>query len=66
MILGALLLLAGTGYLTDTFARILLTDYAAWEGVLLGVVFLPAFVGELSFAGWLLVGRIGPKERAEA
>ena len=58
-ILGALLLLAGLGYLTDSFARTLLTDYAAYEAVLAAVVFVPALVGELSLGVWLVSRGVG-------
>lgn len=54
-ILGALLIIAAAGYLTDSFAQILLTDYAAVESTMMAVVFVPAFVAELSFTIWLLV-----------
>jgi hypothetical protein len=54
-ILGALLLLAAFGYLIDSFARTLLSNYAAYENVLGMVVLIPAFVGELAFALWLLI-----------
>lgn len=63
-VLGGLLLVAGAGYLVDTLGRTLLADYAAWEGVFTLAVFLPAFVGELSFCVWLLArgGRLGTGE----
>jgi hypothetical protein len=54
-ILGVLLLVAAAGYLIDSFSRTLLTNYADYETVLAIVVFVPAFIGELSFALWLLV-----------
>ncbi len=63
-ILGVLLLVAGAGYLADTFARTLLVDYSAVEGVLIWLVFLPAFVAELSFALWLLASRVGTGKAA--
>ncbi len=53
-ILGVLLMLAALGYLVDSFGRTLLSDYAAYGDLLTGVVFIPAFVGELSFGSWLL------------
>ncbi len=53
-ILGLLLILAGVGYLADSFANILLRDYAAYKDVFLLAVALPGVVGELSFSLWLL------------
>ncbi len=54
-LLGFLLLCAAAGYLIDSFARTLLSDYAQYEALLGLVVLLPAFVGELSFSLWLVV-----------
>jgi len=54
-VLGILLLIAGAGYLTDGFAKVLLPDYAAYEELLGLVVFLPAIIGELAMCVWLLV-----------
>ena len=59
-LLGALLVFAGTGYLIDGFANVLLTNYAAYADVFAMVVFLPAIVGEVAFALWLLVRGVGP------
>lgn len=52
--LGVLLVVAGAGYLTDGFARTLLSQYADYVGLFAVAVLAPAFVGELSFAIWLL------------
>lgn len=54
-ILGFLLLMAGAGYLIDSLAQTLLTTYGDQAGLFASIVFIPAFVGELSFALWLLV-----------
>jgi hypothetical protein len=54
-VLGLLLLVAGSGYLIDSFGRALLSNYADFETLLGMVVLLPAFVSELSFTLWLLV-----------
>lgn len=54
-ILGVLLLAASIGYLVDSFANILLPNYADYESVLMLVVFVPAFVAELSLSLWLLL-----------
>lgn len=63
-VLGILLMIAGLGYLTDSFGRALLSNYAEVENLFLLVVFLPAFIGEVSFCLWLLVKgvRIQPAE----
>ncbi len=52
--LGFLLLVAAGGYLADGFGRTLLADYARYENVFLLAVFVPAFIGELSFCLWML------------
>lgn len=59
-LLGGLLLVAGVGYLVDSFARTLLVDYAQVQPVLDMVVFVPAFVAELSFCLWLLLKGVRP------
>ena len=53
--IGVLLLLAGVGYLTDSFAQFLLTNYAAYQDMFMLVVVVPGVVGELSFTVWLLL-----------
>ena len=54
-VLGILLLVAGTGYLIDGFARTLLSRYLEYETAFALIVFAPAFIGELSFGLWLLI-----------
>lgn len=54
-VLGALLIVASSGYLIDSFARFLLPTYDNYEAILTLVVFLPAFIGELSMCLWLLL-----------
>lgn len=54
-ILGVLLVVAAVGYLIDTFAYILLPNYAAYELLLGIVVFAPAIVAELAMCLWLLI-----------
>lgn len=54
-ILGVLLIIAASGYLIDSFASFLLPTYDTYEAILALVVFLPAFIGELSMCLWLLV-----------
>jgi len=46
---------AAFGYLVDGFGRTLLASYVDYEAVFSIVVFAPAFLGELSFALWLVV-----------
>lgn len=53
-VLGGLLMLAGLGYLVDSFANILLPDYADHKELFLMIVALPGVVGEFSFSIWLL------------
>jgi len=53
-VLGLLLILAGLGYLIDSFANILLPNYADHEELFLMIVAIPGIVGEFSFSVWLL------------
>ncbi len=50
-ILGVLMYLAGASYLVNSFALLLAPDLAS---ALFPAILLPAFVGELSFALWLI------------
>lgn len=61
-ILGVLLIVAALGYLSDSFARFLLPTYDAYEEIFTLVVFLPAFIGELSMCLWLLVKGVTVKQ----
>ncbi|MFP4436507.1 MAG: DUF4386 domain-containing protein [Chloroflexaceae bacterium] len=54
-ILGILLMLASLGYLVDSFAHVLLPNYADYAAIFTLVVFTPAFIAELSLALWLLL-----------
>ncbi len=54
-ILGVLLIVASLGYLIDSFANVLMPNYETYEAIFALVVFLPAFIGELSMCLWLLV-----------
>ena len=54
-LLGILILIASLGYLVDSFANVLLTNYADYADIFILIVFLPAFVAELSLALWLLI-----------
>ena len=53
-ILGILLVFASLGYLIDSFANFLLPSYADYEMIFVFVVFVPAFIAELSFCLWLI------------
>lgn len=54
-ILGVLLLIAGAGYLIDSFANILLPAYNNYKDIFTMIVLLPGIIGELSFTIWLLL-----------
>ena len=53
-ILGGLVMLAGVGYLVDSFAYITLANYADYETVFVLIVAIPGAIGELALATWLL------------
>ncbi|MGD8279090.1 MAG: DUF4386 domain-containing protein [Gemmatimonadota bacterium] len=59
-ILGILLFVAAAGYLTDSFAQVLLPGYGDLAGIFYVVVFAPAFIAELSLCLWLLFRGVGP------
>lgn len=61
-LLGAVLVAAGAAYVMDTFAHVLLANYADYQSVFLALVALPSVVGELGFTIWLLA-RAGRGER---
>lgn len=54
-VLGILLVIAGVAYLSDSFAQVLLTDYAAYKALFESVAIPLAVVGELAMALWLLI-----------
>ncbi|MCE7923907.1 MAG: DUF4386 domain-containing protein [Haliscomenobacteraceae bacterium CHB4] len=54
-ILGILLMVASLGYLTDSFAKILMSNYKTYETTFALIVFAPAFIAELSMCLWLLL-----------
>jgi hypothetical protein len=53
--LAVLLIIAAGGYIADTLARTLLTDYAAVQPIFDMVVFGPAVIAEVATALWLLI-----------
>lgn len=54
-ILGVLLALAGAAYLIDTLANALIANYEDYETVFAVIVVVPAVIGELAFALWLVL-----------
>ena len=53
-IIGVLLVIAGFGYLADSFANFILINYNDYKNVFQAVVIIPGVVGELSLTFWLL------------
>lgn len=53
--IGVLLLIAGLGYLIDSFANFLLPNYADYASIFMLIVVVPGVIGELSFTLWLLL-----------
>jgi hypothetical protein len=53
-ILGVFLIVSSFGYLLDSFALILLPNYADYEEIIIMVLFLPNLIGEMALALWLL------------
>jgi hypothetical protein len=63
--LGIMLMVAAAGYLVDSLARTLLTNYSEYETVFGLIVLLPAFIAELSFGLWLVSKGITEEAPAE-
>lgn len=57
-LIGILLMTAGVGYLIDSTANFMLSDYDKYKDVFSAIVMLPGIVGELSFTIWLLVKNV--------
>ncbi len=53
-VLGILLIVAGGGYLGDSFANFMLPNYTDYKDVFALLVIVPGVIGELSFTVWLL------------
>ena len=53
-ILGILLFIAAFGYLIDSFANFLLSNYAEYQTIFMLIVVVPGIIGELSFTIWLI------------
>jgi len=49
----------------DSFAGLLWPNYDNYEAIFALVVFVPAFIGELSMAVWLLVKGINVPQQAD-
>lgn len=66
-VLGILLVIASIGYLTDTFANVLLPNYEAYAELFDTLVVTPAFIAELALTVWLLIRGIRlPKQQDNA
>ena len=64
-ILGGLLIFAGLGYLIDSFASFLLPNYGDYAEIFALIVFVPALIGELALALWLLWKGVNVEERGK-
>jgi len=64
-ILGIGLLVAALGYLTDSFANFLLTNYEDYQSMLEVVVFVPAVIAELALALYLLIKGVNVQRQDE-
>lgn len=53
-ILGVGMIVASVGYLVDSFASVLLSNYSDYETIFGVVVFAPAIIAELALCVWLL------------
>ena len=64
--IGVLLFLASGGYLADSFAHILLSDYEKYKDLFSMIVIVPGVIGELSLTFWLLfkAGKLSEKAKA--
>lgn len=54
-ILGVLLIVASLGYLLDSFAQFLLSNYASYEVIFFLIAAVPSMIAELSLCMWLLL-----------
>lgn len=63
-ILGILLIIAGFGYLIDSFAHFLLSNYDDYKEMFLMIVAIPGIIGEMSLMLWLLIKgvKVQPKQ----
>lgn len=54
-LIGIFLVIASAGYVIDSFAHFLLTNYTDYKTIFLLIVAIPGVIGELSLAFWLLI-----------
>jgi hypothetical protein len=54
-IVGVLLIISAFGYLIDSFAHFLLSNYTDYESIFLLIVAVPGIIAELSLCFWLLI-----------
>ncbi|MEZ4683228.1 MAG: DUF4386 domain-containing protein [Caldilineaceae bacterium] len=64
-LLGILLVIAGVAYLSDSFAQVLLTDYAAYKTLFESVAIPLAVVGEFAMTLWLLIRGVNVQAHAQ-
>lgn len=53
--IGVLLLLAAIGYLVDSTAKLLMSNYNDYSDVFEVIVIMPSVIGEFSFTVWLII-----------
>ncbi len=63
-ILGILLIIAGVGYLVDSFANFMMAGYDDYADIFMMIVVLPGVVGELSLTLWLLIKGVKDQPKA--
>lgn len=51
---GILLIVASLGYLIDSFANFLLSNYSDYKDIFITIVIIPGIIGELSLTFWLI------------
>ncbi|MDM5360869.1 DUF4386 domain-containing protein [Peribacillus sp. ACCC06369] len=62
-LIGIFLVIASAGYVIDSFAHFLLTNYSDYKTIFLLIVAIPGVIGELSLAFWLLVKGVKVQQR---
>lgn len=53
-LLGSALAMAGSAYLADSIAKLVIVDYSAIAGLMMLIVAVPSIVAELAFTFWLI------------
>ena len=64
--IGILLVIAGLGYLVDSSAHFMLSQYDEYKDLFMLIVIVPGVVGELSLTVWLLIRGRNVPETTEA